>query len=359
MRNDLPYWLALRAYEKFGPRSFERLLLKFETMEEAFHASREALLDADLTTLAVDSFLHLREDIHPEALVADLERHHLTAITKCDEEYPALLGTIYDPPPVLFIAGTLPPAEIAHVAIVGSRKASPYGLRIAAQMSEELAEAGCVIVSGLAYGIDEAAHSATLKTKGLTVAVLACGHNQLIGRARYLAQKIVEAGGAVISEFPLHTPAHSFHFPIRNRIISGMSQGTLIVEATNDSGSLITARSALEQGRDVFAIPGNIDSPTSVGTNGLLKVGAYPTTSSQDILDVLRIEKRPDATRAPITPDSADEAAILPFLSQTPVHIDDLVHASALGIATVASTLTLMEIKGRVRHVGGMFYILV
>ncbi|MFA6131166.1 MAG: DNA-processing protein DprA [Patescibacteria group bacterium] len=360
MESDIAYWVALRSYEKFGPRSFERLCLHFRTMKEAFEAPREAFLAAGITPNAIEGFLGLRDEIHPESLMQELEHHHICVLTKRSTNYPKLLSTIYDAPPVLFLQGPLPPDDQPTLAIVGSRKASPYGLRVAAQFAGELADAGVVVVSGLAWGIDEAAHMATVKHQGVTVAVLASGHAALTGRQRYLAAQILEHRGAILSEFLPNVSSFRHHFPIRNRIISGMSQGTLVVEAIEKSGSLITAKSAIDQGRDVFAIPGPIDSPTSVGTHALLKAGAYPTTVVSDILDVLHIESRaPEATITRPMPDTKEEAILLPLLSKTPIHIDALAKQAGLPMSAVLSSMTLMQLKGRIREVGGMHYILV
>ena len=328
-------------------------------MKEAFHADRNMLIAAGVTPKTVDQFIHLREQILPDQLLEKVKRAGLTAITKQDATYPKLLREIYDPPPVLFIKGKLPANETAHLAIVGSRKATPYGLRIASQFSQELAESGIVIVSGLAYGVDEAAHTATVKAGGITVAVLACGILSLNSRQRYLADKIVDTGGAVISEFPINANALRHNFPIRNRIISGMSHGTLIVEAAIKSGSLITARSAMEQGRDVFAIPGPIHSPSSAGTNELLKTGAHLVTDTKDILEVLAVDyKKVEKASKTIIPDSKEEGLILDLLSKNPIHIDEMVRSTQLAAATIAATLSLMEIKGRTKQIGGMYYVL-
>jgi len=189
--------------------------------------------------------------------------------------------------------------------------------------------------------------------------VLACGILSLNSRQRYLADKIVDTGGAVISEFPINANALRHNFPIRNRIISGMSHGTLIVEAAIKSGSLITARSAMEQGRDVFAIPGPIHSPSSAGTNELLKTGAHLVTDTKDILEVLAVDyKKVEKASKTIIPDSKEEGLILDLLSKNPIHIDEMVRSTQLAAATIAATLSLMEIKGRTKQIGGMYYVL-
>lgn len=357
--NDLAYWVALNEFPKFGPRSFKRLDAFFDSMESAFHAGANELTLAGIPKKMATEFVHFRESIRPKKLLDEAERHNIRILTIKDNEYPSLLKTIHDPPPLLFVDGYLPPQEAAHLAVVGSRKASSYGIRVANSLTEELSRAGLVIVSGLAYGIDEAAHRATIKTDGVTVAVLGCGLLNIgTTRQRYLAKEIKEHGGAIVSEFPLRTPGLPHNYPFRNRVVSGMSHGTLVIEATERSGSLITARSALEQGRDVFAVPGPITAETSVGTNNLIKMGAFPTTNATDVLDVLSIEGVQYLTKPKPVADSKEEELILDLLSKTPIHIDELIRRTQMESKTVASTLALMEMKGRAHQIGGMYYVL-
>lgn len=357
--SDLAYWIALNEYGKFGPRTFAKLAAYFDSMEAAFKASPNELTLAGVTKKSAETFAHFRQSIHPERLLEEVLRNNLKALRVSDPDYPQLLKTIYDPPPVLFVDGYLPPSEAAHLAVVGSRKATPYGISCATTLASELAAAGMIIVSGLAYGVDEAAHRATVKANGITIAVLASGLlNIETSRQRYLAHEIKEHGGAIVSEFPLQAPGLKHHFPYRNRVISGMSQATLVIEATEKSGSLITARSALEQGRDVFAVPGPINSETSVGTNNLIKMGAYPAMQASDILEVLNIEGVQYMSKPLPKPDSKEEAEILERLSKNPIHIDELIRSTQLDAKTIARTLSLMEMKGRAHQIGGMYYVL-
>lgn len=287
----------------------------------------------------------------------------MNSIAKDDERYPRLLKEIADPPERLFVLGELPPGTRFCCAVVGSRKASPYGREITQTIVRSLAKAGLVIVSGLAQGIDETAHWAAMDAGGLTVAVIASGLDQLSSsRQRDLAKKIVASGGAVISENPLGTPPEPWRFPVRNRLISGFSQATLVVEAAESSGSLITARHALEQGRELFAVPGPITWPTSAGTNNLIKTGAHVVTSTSDVLDVLGLSWTEDdqsiSRTQPIQPDNEEESSLLTLLSKRPVHLDELVRQTRQPAAAVSSTLLLMEMKGMVRHVGGNHFII-
>ncbi|MBU0614381.1 DNA-processing protein DprA [Patescibacteria group bacterium] len=359
MREDLPYWVAINATMKFGPRSFERLTSVFDSMKDAWLASAEELEQIGIQKKFVEAFLATKEDVVPEKLMQTLERNNIQAITIFDDEYPSLLTSIYDPPPILFVKGKLPQSSVAHVAIVGSRKATQYGLYAANKFAKELSSAGVIVVSGLAYGIDETAHMATVAEHGRTIAVLASGLGILTSRQNYIANKIIENKGAIISEFPYLCESLKHHFPIRNRIISGISHGTFIVEAQERSGSLITAKSALEQSRDVFALPGPITNPNSAGTNNLIKMGAFPVTQVEDILDLLEIVHLPKQPKTAPKPDSKEEAEITVLMSANPIHIDELIRQTQLSSSQVASTLSLMEMKGRVRHIGGMYYILV
>jgi len=279
-------------------------------------------------------------------------------ITRDDPRYPILLKQIYDPPRELRVRGRLPPSDALSLAVVGSRKPTPYGERVVRDLVEPITRSGIVIVSGLAYGIDAAAHEAACRVGGTTVAVLGSGvDTKSIFPAgnRALAERIIDAGGAVISEFPDGTPPLKHHFPIRNRVIAGIAKGTLVVEAAAKSGSLITARSALENGREVFAVPGAIHSEMSEGPNNLIKMGARAITSPEDILSVFGQEVKKTTTHH--EPGSPNEATILAVLTIEPLHIDDIIRASGLDSSQTSSTLTLMEMKGSARHVGGMYFV--
>jgi DNA processing protein len=358
MQNDTPYYIALAQFPRFGPITFKKLHAYFPSMEAAFKASEEELVLAGISKKDAANFVHLRKDIQPEALFERAIRLGFRVITQADTEYSTLLKNIYDPPAILFIQGNLPSTEIAHLAVVGSRKSTVYGQEAVRMLIPPLAEAGIVTVSGLAFGIDESAHLETVRAGGITVAVMGGGLMRITGRERHTADKIIESGGAVISEFPLDMPAGKHTFPLRNRIVSGMSHGTLVVEAAEKSGSLITARAALEQGREVFAVPGPITAETSYGTNQLLKMGAHPATTAEDILDILNVHYAPRIVKKP-TADTKEEALLLEHLSKTPVHIDELTRKTQLAAREIAGSLALMEMKGKVRQIGGMYYILV
>ncbi|HCC83547.1 TPA: DNA-protecting protein DprA [Candidatus Uhrbacteria bacterium] len=357
-----PYRLALTYFNDLaiGPVRHASLLEVLGSDENIWRASADELQSGGLTRDMAIKFIEWRATQDPQALLDDTLKRGISLVTLDDPEYPQLLRAIHDAPYVLYYRGTLPPADALLVGVVGSRRATDYGLRVAADLSEKLARHHLVIVSGLAWGIDEAAHKATVKANGKTIAVLGCGLDANDSyRKIQLAEEIVSKGGAIISEYPPEMPSYTHHFPIRNRIISGMSKGTLVVEAAEKSGSLITARAALMENREVFAVPGSIHSPTSVGTNRLCRDGAHVVTSAEDILNVLGVTPRETANeaRATMIPPATPEArAILELLNHEPKHIDDLAIAVALPSHTVGGTLTIMEIEGYARHVGGGNY---
>ena len=353
--SDRPYWVALTAFRPFGPVRMARIARRFPSMERAFAASAIELVEAGIEPEIASRFLQERLHIDPDALYRELEVHGVQAITIQDEIYPPLLKQIYDPPAVLFVRGALPDPNRKHLAVVGSRSASPYGLRVTDELIEPVARAGVVIVSGLAYGIDATAHDAALRADGITLAVLGSGvdHESIYpSHNRALASRIIAQGGALISELPLRTPPLKQHFPMRNRIIAGLCHGTLVVEAGIKSGSLITARSAMDSNRDVYAVPGPIHSLLSEGPHELIKNGATPVTKPEDIFG---IEPMPAPVSA-YQPANEEETLIWSRLSRMPLHVDELIRSTQLPTPKLMSTLTLMEMKGGIRHEGGQFY---
>ncbi len=324
-------------------------------MERAFNASASELIEAQIEPEVASRFLQERIHIDPESVMRELEIHGVQVVTRNDDIYPSLLKEIYDPPAVLFVRGALPDPRRKHLAVVGSRKASRYGKRVTEELVESLAREGLVIVSGLAHGIDAAAHDAALKAGGITIAVLGSGVDSdsiYPSGNRALSSRILAAGGAIMSEFPIGTPPLKQHFPFRNRIIAGMCHGTLVVEATLKSGSLITARSALESGREVYAVPGSIHSTLSEGPNNLIKMGATPVMCVDDILG----RKAEVTTQPPYEPTNEEETLLWRHLTSTPLHLDELIRACGLPAQKVLSTLTLMEMKGVTHHEGGNYF---
>jgi DNA processing protein len=291
-----------------------------------------------------------------------------TTIELSDACYPARLGAIVDPPRRLYCDGSLDPLDSQSIAIVGSRQATAYGLTVARSLAQELSALGMTIVSGLARGIDGAAHEGALRAGGRTIAVLGCGIDVLYPQEHdRLRGQIVESG-AVLSELPLGTPPLPSHFPRRNRIISGLSLGVVIVEAAEDSGSLITARLALEQGREVFAVPGPITSRMSKGAHYLLKQGAKLTETVDDIIEELlpqlegRMEVAGTRTRRSFRPEPPDltpeERTVYSLVSGAPVTIDELTERATLQSSAVARALLALELKDVVRQLPGQRYCL-
>jgi DNA processing protein len=352
---DLPYWVALTAFRPFGSVRMSRLARRFTTMERAFSASALELTEAGIEPEIASRFLQERIHIDPDALFRELEVHGVRAVTVRDEIYPPLLKQIYDPPAVLFVRGALPDPNRKHLAVVGARKISDYGKRVVDDLIEPVARAGVVIVSGLAYGVDSAAHDATLRADGTTLAVLGSGvdHESIYpSQNRALASRILAKGGALLCEFPLHTPPLKQNFPFRNRIIAGLCHGTLVIEAAIKSGSLITARSAMDSNRDVYAVPGSIHSLLSEGPHELIKNGATPVTKPEDIFG---IEPMPEPVSS-YQPANEEETLIWSRLSRMPIHVDELIRSTQMPTPKLLSTLTLMEMKGGIRHEGGQFF---
>lgn len=291
-----------------------------------------------------------------------MEQLKVTLLRRCDPEYPPLLREISDPPVALYVRGTLEPADGRAVAIVGSRRASDYGRRMADRLARQLVEAGYTVVSGLARGVDTAAHQGALRAGGRTLACLGCGVDVVYpAENRGLAQAVAEQG-AVLSEYPMNAPPDAWHFPSRNRIVSGLSLGVVVLEAPFGSGALITATCAVDQNREVFAVPGSIESRLNTGPHALIKDGAKLVESVEDILCELapeaplqpRLELEAAAELPELTPS---EKMLHALLAHDPKPIDDLIMEAALPAAEVSATLLTLEIKGVARRLPGNAYV--
>jgi len=360
--NDLKYLVALAHFSKFGPIRLKKIRNKFSLWEDAFRAGARELAAAGIEEGVAEEFAAAKRKIDPDGIMEKLEKEEIGIIAAEDENYPELLKEIYAPPAVIYCKGNLPAAGEFNLAVVGSRKYSPYGSMAVERVVGDLAAVGLNIVSGLALGIDSLAHNTALAANGKTIAVLGSGPDKQSiypHSNRYLADKITASGGAVISEFPPGTPPLKHHFPQRNRIIAGLSFGVLVVEAGAKSGTLITARFALEQNREVFAIPGGIFSPNSEGTNELIKRGAKAVTAAADIMEALDLTRaRSCAETEKIIPQTPEEKELLSCLGREPTHINEIIRASKLDTNIINSTLTIMEMKGMVRNLGNMRYVL-
>jgi DNA processing protein len=358
-KNEKIYWLFFSLIQSIGPRRFKKIYSYFGSLKDAYQADFMDFLKAGLEEKVIHEIFQIKKEIDLEKEWQKLEKEKINITTIKDENYPPLLKEIYDPPAVLYWQGQfIRPTEFLF-AVVGTRKPSLYGQQATSALVKPLAQYKITIVSGLALGIDALAHQATLESNGRTVAVLGSGVNQIHPRTNYrLAEKILKKGGLILSEFPLDSPPLKPHFPQRNRIISGLCLGTLIIEAPEKSGALITARYALEQNREVFCVPGSIFSENSLGPNNLIKMGARPVTSCADILDALNLERAPEFQENQIiSPDTAEEEIVLKILGREPMHIDKIIEESKLKPSIINSCLTLMEMKGKVKNIGGMHYI--
>jgi len=362
MEQDKKYFVAINANENIGPARFKKLASFFPKMEDAWQATFSELKEAGLDERTIESLEKTFKKVDPEAEMEKLKKEGIEVIIKGEKKYPKLLAEIYDPPAILYLRGEIIEADELSLAVVGTRKLSPYGRQVTPEIVSLVAGQGVTIVSGLARGIDTLAHKNALLAGGRTIAVLAGGldKNSIYPpENRQLGEEIVADHGAIISEYHLRTPPLRQNFPTRNRLISGLALATLVIEAGEKSGALLTARHSLEQGRDVCAVPGSIYSKVSFGSNNLLKMGARVVTSADDVLDELNIEATSKEIKArKIIPDNKEEEILLQVLSDEPLPIDKIINKTKLDTAKVSATLTMMEMKGKVRNVGAASYVL-
>ncbi len=358
--DDLKYWLGINLVKGIGPAKFRKLSQQFGSPREAWGASELQLEQAGIDQRSLQNLVELRNTLDLDAELNRVHARGICLITWNDENYPRYLKEITNPPPLIYSHGELLPSDEWAIAVVGTRRLTTYGRQVTQDIVTGLVQNSITIVSGLARGIDGLAHQRAVEMGGRTIAVLGSGLDVMYpAEHRSLAQRIIDGRGAVISEYPLGTRPDGGNFPARNRIVSGMSLGVVVVEAGISSGALITANFALEQDREVFAVPGNINSPASAGTNKLIQQGAKLVQSSEDILEELNLTMVPQQMAAQkIAPDTAEEALLITYLSDQPVHIDEIINEVELPSGLVGSTLTLMELKGLVRQVGGMNYVI-
>jgi DNA processing protein len=352
MAEDLFHWLALSLTPGLGSVLIKRLLERFNAPEAVFHASLRELLGIE--GLGEKLAGEIRKGPRTERVERELSLLKRAAgkiVTLKDDDYPRRLKDIYDPPALLYVRGELRREDELAIAIVGSRKTASYGRWLTERIGEDLARQGITVVSGMARGIDSLAHKGALQGGGRTIAVLGCGVDVIYpSENRSLFHQIIEHG-AVLSEFPMGSPPEGGHFPKRNRIISGLSMGVVIVQASAESGSLITAGYALEQGREVFAVPGNVGAEGSRGTNRLIKDGAKLVESSDDILEEIlpqwrREEGEPRKSKAAAVDLNREEEMLYKLLGETPLHIDAIIRESQLDPGRVSSLLLNLELKG-------------
>ena len=353
------YWVAFNRIPGLGRARFTLLEKRFGALSKAWDASASELSGAGLDRKTVQSIARKRGSIDPDAEMDKLESMEVEAFTWHDDGYPPRLKEIYDLPPLLYVRGALLPSDERSVAIVGTRKPTPYGRQVAHQVTFDLARSGVAIVSGLARGVDGIAHRATLDAEQRTIAVLAGGLDWIYPREHRSLSESIAQNGALVSEHPLGARPAPGNFPRRNRIMAGMTLGTVVVEANRGSGALITARHALEQNREVFAVPGSILSPASAGTNALIRDSAAKLiTDHSDILEELNLTYvEQQIEMKALFPENADESKVLKHVTFDPVHVDEIVRTAELSASTVSSVLAMMELKSMVRHIGGMNYV--
>lgn len=361
--SDRRYWIGFNKVRGIGPAKTRALLDQFGDLEIAWRAPRAQLVEAGLDRRALEALEAARTGMDLDRLAAEVDRAGFATLCWDDAGYPRRLREIDSPPPLLFVRGELAEADEWAVAIVGTRRASSYGREVARELAVNLAAAGVTVVSGFARGIDVVAHIAALDAGGRSLAVLGSGLDRVYPTEHTsLADRLVTRG-ALISDYPLGTPPDAANFPPRNRIISGLSLGTIVVEAAEDSGALITTEFAMEQGREVFAVPGNILNRNSRGPNKLIQQGAKMVLSAEDVLEELNLKMAAEHAQAraqlPLF-DGADatERSLLEHLSAEPLHADELSVLTSLPISSVSSALAMMELKGMARQVSGMTYVL-
>jgi len=365
MENLLP-WFQLKSTPGVGNLIFKRLIDAFDTAQAAMAAPRKVLTRIDGVSEGLATAIkQTRLPDSAESEIKRVDQLGFRIVTLADNDYPALLLEIPDPPPFIYVYGNLP-MHVNNIAIVGSRHATQYGLSTTKHLSRDLVKHGLTIISGMARGIDTAAHEGALAAGGKTVAVLGSGLARIYPRENEKLYHQIAKNGAVISEFPLDAEPEGHHFPLRNRIISGLSLGTVIVEATLRSGSLITARLAAEQNREVFAVPGSIKSFKSTGTHTLIKQGARLVEQSQDIMDEIahlldRSVIAPgmnEKVHPAATSTSAKETSVLQVLEPYPIHIDDLVRKLNMPASELAAILLRLELKGKIQQDPGKYFYL-
>ncbi|ABK15913.1 DNA-processing protein DprA [Syntrophobacter fumaroxidans] len=364
--SDRIAWLALRLVPDLGNRSVLRLINRFGSPRAVLDAEPKELATVEGLRGKAISALQRKEFLrHPETEWETLQRKGVKLLALNDPEYPSNLSAIPDPPAVLFVRGELQPRDLVAVAVVGSRAASPMGMIFTEKLSGELALNGVTIVSGFAVGIDSAAHRGAIKAGGRTIAVLGCGLDIDYPYGQGGLRDEIAASGALVTEFPLGTPPVAGHFPQRNRIISGLSLGVVVVEAAHRSGSLITARLALEQGREVFAVPGMAHHYRSVGPHRLLREGAKLVEGAEDVLEELRPLIRrsaappgePDERETPVSGLEPDELQALRELDGNPRHIDEIARSTQWPVGKVMAVLSNLELKGVARQLPGKYFV--
>jgi DNA processing protein len=357
---DKRYWIAFNLVKGIGAVRLRALQAHFGDLALAWQAPADALQAAGLSARLAERVLQVRASVDLDRYMARIATQGIQVLTWDDEAYPSHLKDIDQPPPVLYVRGELTSEDAWAVAVVGTRRVTAYGRQVTEELASYLAQNGVTVVSGLARGVDAIAHQAALKAGGRTLAVLGSGVDRIYPPEHRLLAEQMLASGALLSDYAPGTPPEGANFPPRNRIISGLSLAVVVVEAGETSGALITAQFAVDQGREVFAVPGNILALQSKGTNRLIQQGAHPLLSARDLLDTLNLTRLGEqrVVRQAL-PGDALEAQILAVLTHEPRHVDEIRNQTGLPIERVSATLVMMELKGLVRQAGGMNYVAV
>jgi DNA processing protein len=368
-RAELESWFRLRAIDGVGDLTVLRLVRTWHSPGAVLQASHDELIQRGCSLQLADTIRHGPDRSAHRCIETELnaiERRSIEVRSVLDPTYPARLKMIADPPPLLYITGTLTEQDELAVAIVGARRATASGRALTEELSHDLAEAGMTVVSGLARGVDAAAHRGALAAQGRTIAVLGCGIDCTYPPEHARLREQIEERGAILSEVPVGSPPHSHHFPRRNRIISGLSLGVIVTEAAISSGSLITARLAAEQGREVFAVPGFVKEHTSRGTNALLKDGAALIERAQDVIDVVMAQLEPalrlrlQSSRAKHVPSDQlgkEEQRVYDVLSYDPRTVDEVIVSTGMSVSTVMGSLLSLELRQRIKLLPGQRYL--
>jgi DNA processing protein len=354
---NLKYWVALSVYPKIGPIRFKKLFDFFKNTKLIWQAEGIDLLKAGLEEHIIIDFIEARKKIHPEKELEKNLKENIKIITIENKAYPQKLRKIDSPPFVLYYKGNLNYKE-PSLAIIGTRKMSLYGKQVAGELTRNICRNNITTISGMALGIDSIVHKETIRSNDRTVAVLGSGLDEknIYPKINYnLSKEIIDSNGLLISEYSAGTPGLSYNFPQRNRIISGLSSGLLVIESALKGGSLITVNYAKKQNKKIFAIPGPITSNNSAGTNNLIKTNmAKMITSYKDILDALELKQ--DIAKKQIDKLSNDEESLLNFLTKSPLHIDEIIKKSKIKSNKISSLLIVLELKGLIENLGNMNY---
>jgi DNA processing protein len=358
MGDMLRYWVGFSLVNGIGPVRLSRLKEVFGDLERAWNAAPEDLRAAGLDNRTIESFLNVRSGTDLDLELRRMEDQGLTVVCVGDKKYPKRLNEVQNAPALLYCWGELEDRDQWAVGIVGTRNPSTYGRAVTEEVSCALARQGLTIVSGLARGVDGIAHQAALEAGGRTIAVLGSGLGNIYPAEHKRLAGMIAKRGAVITEYGLDTPPEGKNFPPRNRIISGMSLGVIVIEAGRSSGALITADFAADQGRDVFAVPGDITRRQSAGTNQLIKQGAHPLTDPEEVFEVLNLAMVEKEVQLSLDlPENPTERKLLETLGRHPLHVDEIQAKCQLPTSEISAGLAMLEIKGRVKQVGGMHFV--